>query len=325
MFRYDSSPSRTRTIRPEIWTQVDGDLVNLLAYGEKVSCDVLILRYPPILQHRLRYMPQIDAKDIRVIVNQTPMGDYGPNGILRYELSKCADTIRHYFGKDATWHPIGPLVREALHQHHAADLSHIQLSENNWFNIIDIEEWDRGPRLRGPGDKLRIGRHSRDDPRKWPDTRENILAAYPASDDLEVHVLGGTRKLEALLGVRPSNWTVHEFDSLHPKDFLADIDVFIYFTNPACIESFGRVILEAMAVGVPVILPEVYRPLFGDSALYATPQTAVALARKLHADPSAYAAQATRAQNHVRNEFGFGMHLRRLQELGVKTSLIERK
>jgi glycosyltransferase involved in cell wall biosynthesis len=290
---------------------------NVLGHGERASCDLLILRYPPILQHRQRFVPTISAKAIKVIVNQTPMSDYGPDGVVRYDLAKCADNIRHYFGKDAVWHPIGPLVREALTNHHADQLHHICLSDQDWHNIIDIGGWDRGPRTRGSEDRLRIGRHSRDHSTKWPEAPEDILAAYPDRDDVEVHVLGGAKKVTQILGRKPRNWTVYEFGSLHPRDFLQDLDVWIYFANPNLIESFGRTIIEAMAVGVPVILPEDYRPLFQEAALYATPATAVELARKLHSDPVAYDRQVEKAKSYSRANFSYEMHVARLRAAGV--------
>lgn len=316
MYRYDFSPER--------WTQkdvralIDDSSTQVVGYGERCSCDLLVLRYPPVLYHRMRYLPDIDAKRIKVIVNQPPMSDYTPEGVVRYELERCAENIRHYFGQDAEWHPIGPLVRQALYEHHADQLHHINLSDQDWHNIIDIAGWDRGPRKPRPRGKLRIGRHSRDHFVKWPATREDILAAYPPAKDVEVHVLGGAKSPSKLIGSVPKNWVVHPFGSMHPKDFLADIDVWIYFAHPDWVESFGRTIIEAMAVGVPVILPEVYRPLFQDAALYSTPQEAVALARKLLADPDAYDEQVAKAKRYAAEQFSFEMHLKRLQEAGVK-------
>jgi glycosyltransferase involved in cell wall biosynthesis len=232
-------------------------------------------------------------------------------------LDKCVENIRRYFGKDATWHPIGPLVREALHTHHADELHHINLSDQDWHNIIDINGWDRGPRKRGPKDKLRIGRHSRDHVHKWPDCADDILAAYPDRADVEVHVLGGGKTPAGILGNIPKNWVVHEFGSIHPRDFLRDIDVWVYFANPVWVESFGRTIIEAMAVGVPVILPEIYRPLFQDSALYATSQTALEMAQKLHADPMGYDRHVAKSKAYVRDHFSFEMHVARLKNSGV--------
>ncbi len=312
MSRYDFG-GLERPILPEVWDQVDGQTTSVLTYGDEATCDLLILRYPPMLYHHQRYLPKINAKQIKVIINQPPMSDYGPNGIIRYELQNCAENIRQYFGKDAIWYPIGPLVREALHRHHADQLHHITLSDQDWHNIIDINGWDRGPRQRGPADKLRIGRHSRDHVHKWPVSAEDILAAYPERDDVEVHVLGGGKTPLAILGRQPSNWLVHNFGALHPRDFLRDIDVWVYFANPGWVESFGRTIIEAMAVGVPVILPEIYRPLFQDAALYATPQTALGMAQQLHADPAGYDRHVAKAKAFAKDNFSYQMHLDRLK------------
>jgi glycosyltransferase involved in cell wall biosynthesis len=320
MYRYDFDTKPDRVMLDKVREHIDGTRVQVLTFGERATCDLLLLRYPPILAHRQRYIPQIEAGAIKVIVNQPPMSDYSETGIERYNLADCAANIRHYFGKDAVWHPIGPLVREALHAHHAADLPHIDLAASDWSNIIDIEGWDRGPRRRGPGDRLRIGRHSRDAAVKWPATRSDLLAAYPAADDVEVHVLGGARTAAEIIGGMPVNWVVHEFGALHPRDFLADIDVFVYFAHPDWVESFGRTIIEAMAVGVPVILPEIYRPLFDEAAIYATPETALPEARRLHADPAAYAAQTDRARRYIAAHFSYDMHMARLRAAGVKTT-----
>lgn len=310
MSRYDFATTKTmfNVMQPEL----DMRRLEVLGYGEAATCDLLILRYPPVLQHPQRYLPKIEAGEVKVIVNQTPMSDYGPGGDVRFTFEACARNLRAQFGTDATWHPIGPLVRDALNAHHADALHHIELSDEDWHNIIDIAGWDRGPRARGPADRLRIGRHSRDAAVKWPATREDVLAAYPASDDVEVHVLGGAKSPGKLIGGVPGNWTVHGFGTVHPRDFLAGLDVFVYFAHPDWVESFGRTIIEAMAVGLPVILPEVYRPLFGEAALYATPGTAVALARALHADPARYDAQVARARALALERFSYQAHLKRL-------------
>ncbi|GHB41508.1 hypothetical protein GCM10007094_33690 [Pseudovibrio japonicus] len=290
----------------------------ILTFGEKVSCDLLILRDPLILHHFQRYVPTIDAKEIKVIVNQPPMSDYSSEGVLRYHVKECAENIRRYFGKDATWHPIGPLIRDTLHEHHASDLRHINFSDEDWSNIIDIKGWYRGPRKRSPNDTLRIGRHSHDDFVKWPATRTDLLAAYPDTDDVEVHVLGGGNAPRAMIGELPTNWTVHSFGSMEPKDFLAKIDVFIYYPHPDGVESFGRNIIEAMAVGVPVILPREYSALFEDAALYSAPDEAVDLARKLHKNPEAYDKQVEKALQYVEKKFSYETHLARLKKLGVE-------
>ncbi|MFN3525824.1 MAG: glycosyltransferase [Paracoccus sp. (in: a-proteobacteria)] len=314
MNRYDFPD---KGVLPEVRAAIDAGLCTVITHGEQATCDLLIVRYPPVLEQPVRYLPRIEARSIKVVVNQPPMSDYGPEAERRYHLETCARNIRAYFGTDATWYPIGPLVRDALQQHHAGELHHIILSDDDWSNVIDIQGWDRGPRKRGPSDTLRIGRHSRDHEHKWPSSREQILAAYPSDPDVEVHVLGGTKTPEALLGKRPANWTVHDFGSLHPRDFLKNIDVWIYFAHPDWVESFGRTIIEAMATGIPVILPEVYRPVFKEAAIYALPEQAVQIARDLHADPAAYEAQSRRAQDYIRTHFSYEVHVARVRAVAA--------
>lgn len=318
MYRYDLFDRDLQTgMLPEVRALIDGEGVQQLTHGEEITCDLLLLRYPPILEHPQRYLPRIKAREIRVIVNQPPMSDYSTEGVRRYSLGNCAANLRDQFGKDALWHPIGPLVREALHRHHADALHHIRLADDDWHNIIDLRGWASPPRARKPGDPLRIGRHSRDHAHKWPASREEILAAYPARPDVSVHVLGGASAPRAILGGLPANWVVHPFGTVCPRAFLADIDVFIYFSHPGWIESFGRTIIEAMAVGRPVILPAQYRPLFEDAALYATPQTALSVAQRLADDPHQMAQQIERAQAFVAARFSHETHAARLQALGV--------
>jgi len=315
LFRYDFETQRS--IYSVISDDFDTGKLNALAYGENASCDLLILRYPPILWHKQRYVPNIRAKNIKVIVNQTPMSDYGIDGVKRFDFEACSKNIVDYFGEGAVWHPIGPLVREALHTHHSDQLHHINLSDQDWFNIIDIEGWSRGDRVRKTTDKLRVGRHSRDSEHKWPNSVSDILSVYPDSSEVEVHILGGAKSPKAVLGYTPKTWIVHEFGSMHPRDFLKDIDVWIYFAHPNWIESFGRTIIEAMAVGVPVVLPEIYRPLFKNAALYATPESALDTAKKIYANPKEYTKQVNIARKYVSENFSYENHVQRLKPLGV--------
>jgi len=318
MYRYDMSDRARISMLPQVRAEIDGDQVQVLTYGEEASCDLLVLRYPPILQFRHRYLPTIDAADIRVVINQPPMSDYTKKGIRRYEFERCASNLRHYFGKDATWHPNGPMVREAILTHHGDEMRHINLSPDNWDNIIHLPDWRRAAHTPGADGKLRIGRHARDNFVKWPGTREDMLAIYPEAEDIEVHILGGAKTAEEMIGHLPGNWVVHGFNNVPPKEFLAGLDVFVFFAHPDWVESFPRNVLEAMAVGVPVILPENHRVLFGDRALYAKPGTAVETARQLCADPSAYQAQVNKAWDYLERHYSYQMHARRLAGLGVK-------
>lgn len=304
-----------RPMNLKIRAQVNEGDAELICYGEAVECDTLIIRQPMCFNWPQRYVPDIKAKNVRVIINQPPRRDYSETGETLYDLKNCAAAVREMFGADGIWHPIGPLVRDALVQHHADDLRHITLAETDWTNIIDIAEWKRAQRP-APGDRpIRICRHSRDQYVKWPSDRETLLAAYPADPAFEINVLGGARTVrEVLGGDLPGNWKVQDFGAVHPRQFLADMDVFVYYTHPDWVESFGRVIFEPMCVGVPCILPPMYRKLFGKAAIYAEPHEVAGIARKLCADPVAYERQVQTAFDYVEKNFSHATHIARLKE-----------
>ena len=313
MYRYDFYARPLRSMLGEVRDEVDGEAVQVLTEEDEATCDLLVLRYPSILEHLQSTIPRIRAKTVRVIVNQPPMSDYTERAKVRYTLPRADANAITMFGTRPIWHPIGPLVREALHSHHAADLSAIDLSPNDWLNIIDLGGWEAPARTRGPGEVPRIGRHSRDHAVKWPSDPAEIRAAYPDGGGYETHVLGGATAPAEVLGGVPPGWTVHDFGSIHPRDFLKGIDFWVYFSHPDWVESFGRTIIEAMAMGVPVILPEIYRPLFGEHAIYATPFEVQDIVARLWADPAAYDAHVARALAHVRETYSFEMHVDRVR------------
>jgi hypothetical protein len=115
----------------------------MLVYGEKVSCDTLIVKHPSILQEWQRFVPDVQAASVHIIVDQTPKQLYGDRvssgeGELGYSIGRCEEHLRKYFGKAGVWHPISPLVREALYQHHAEELTEITLASEDWPNLIDV-------------------------------------------------------------------------------------------------------------------------------------------------------------------------------------------
>lgn len=300
-----------RETNPNVRDLIDGDSVQMLVYGEKITCDVLIIRHPPILKDWQKYVPDIDAGCVRVIANQTPKKEYSETGETLYHLEEVDKRVKEYFHKTPVWHPIGPLIRDILLKEHADELTKIHLDEDDWINIIDVSEWRRSSRPKN--NVIKIGRHSRDQYVKWPISKEELLNVYPDDPEYEIHVLGGATVPEKLLGSLPDNWRVQQFGDIHPRDFLRDMDVFIYYTHPELIEAFGRVIFEAMAAGVPVIIPPNYETLFQDAAIYAEPDEVKDKIKQLMHDDDYYQAQVDKALAYVEEHFGYSKHASRLE------------
>ncbi|WP_346836067.1 glycosyltransferase [Paenibacillus polymyxa] len=311
LYRYQGNPERT--INPKIRALLDGNQVQIIVYGEKVTCDALIVRHPPVLQEWQEYLPNVKASNVYVIVNQTPKRDYGKEDTFVYDIKRCEEHLQRYFGKAGVWFPIGPLVRKVLQEHHSKDLHYINLSSKDWTNIIAVEEWRRVARPLH-GSKTRIGRHSRDQYVKWPNDPNELLTIYPDSNDYEIHVLGGAKVPKKVLGYIPKNWNVMEFDQIEPKEFLSTLDVFVYYVHPDWIEAFGRVIFEAIAVGVPVIIPPCYKKLFGEAAIYAEACEVKAKISELMRNNSYYELHVENARNYVEKHFGYATHKSRIRE-----------
>ncbi|WP_010276893.1 glycosyltransferase [Paenibacillus senegalensis] len=302
-----------KPINPKIRELIDGKQVQMIVYGEKVSCDVLIIRHPPVLQDKQMYIPEVTAKTINVIVNQTPRIDYGVTGALVYDMEECEKNLTDYFKKKSVWYPIAPQIRKTLVDYHSDELSSIQLASEDWVNIINVDEWKRTNYVPN-ANRIVIGRHSRDQYVKWPSEPDELLAIYPDSSEFEVRVLGGAKIPENILGKLPRNWKVWEFGSKTPKEFLSELDVFVYYVHPDCVEAFGRVIIEAMAVGVPVVLPHSYYDLFGEAAIYAESIDVKQKVIELISNNSAYDDQVTKATEFINNKFSYARHISRIRE-----------
>jgi glycosyltransferase involved in cell wall biosynthesis len=309
MSRYDFDSQKE--INYKVRELIDGEQVQMLVYGEKVTCDVLIVRHPPVLQEWQRYVPKVEAKTVKVIINQPPKREYSKKGTTLYDMRKCVTHLQAYFGKKGKWYPIGPQVRETLWKHHSKELKAIKLSSEDWVNIINVEEWRRNHRP-VKHSVIKIGRHSRSQYVKWPNNPKELLDIYPESEKYEVHVLGGAEAPKKVLGRIPSNWTVHEFGEIPPNEFLKELDVFVYYTHPDWVEAFGRVIFEAMAAGVPVIIQPKYKPLFEEAAIYAEPREVQQKITALMEDEDFYNKQVEVALNYVDNRFGYAQHISRL-------------
>ena len=73
-------------------------------------------------------------------------------------------------------------------------------------------------------------------------------------------------------------------------------------------------IIEAMAVGVPVILPHSYRELFKEAAIYAEPSEVKSNIDRLMADDEYYESQVRVARDYVEKHFGYTVHATRLRK-----------
>lgn len=126
-------------IRPKIHDSVreliDGSAVQMLVYGEKVICNILIVANPAVFQEKQKYIPHLHAQAIHVIVPYCPRDKE-----VTYELRRCAREIEAYGKTTSTWFPINDDVRKKLEQDYKKELRSIRLAKQNWLNRLDGTE-----------------------------------------------------------------------------------------------------------------------------------------------------------------------------------------
>lgn len=272
----------------DIQELINVGFVDYVSFTDEVCANKIILRYPPILQFLPEEVCKIKAEELYIVANQAPYEqDYSD---VRYEVDTCIINAKKFFQIDGVWVPQGPLVRDTLENHVPQSI----LSTFDLLGVINVDEWVCA-RKKLSGDIPVIGRYSRDDLMKFPESKDLLLKCYPTDRALSVKIMGGVSSCNRLLGEKniPKNWKMFNHDEIHTKDFLNKIDFFVYFDNSNIVEAFGRSILEALASGTVTILPIKFKRVFGDAAIYCEPKDVkdkimqLSLNRKLYNEVSA--------------------------------------
>src|SRR5690606_19598845 len=163
-----------------------------------------------------------------------------------------------------------------------------------WNPMVDASGWtSRVPLWRGEQRTSPvIGRHGRDAYTKWPMSLHALKAAYCVEAPVKVRLLGGATHAVDRLGRVPSNWEILPFDGVSVREFLCGLDFYIHYPHELYIEEFGRAVMEAMALGIPVILPDQFRSTFGEAALYAAPEAVIDTIMRIWSSREAYMRRA---------------------------------
>lgn len=279
-----------------------------------LHAQVLIIRHPSVVEQTSAKFLNITADKVVMVANNAAV-DASSN--YHYDVAAVNKKLKAMFGVEPLWAPIGPVVAESIREQKV----NIRWADGYWLNLLQLPAVSKY-RDNFVSDRPVIGRHSRPQLAKWPAHAEAILAAYPEDESVGVEILGGAGAAVKVLGFTPNNWNVVPFGGEEPKDFLQRIDFWVYFHHHDLREAFGRAVMEALASGAVVILPEYLRETYGDAALYATPESALGLVRSYYSAPDKFLRQSRKGQEFVR-KFDPSLHDVRLRALGVIPSAAE--
>ena len=298
--------ARRRAFHPQISSLIESGAASLAPPESAIRTRLACLHHPAVFERHSAHPLRIEAEEALLVAHHPPLDAVGTP---QYDIAAIRAVTRALFDGEVPWAPVGPKVRAAL----GRVTDRPPLTPEDWVGIIEAP--GRTARRDGPRGGLPvIGRHSRPERVKWPDTREAFLAAYPDAADIRVRLMGFGPDLEAVIGEIPRTWDVLRFGAMPVPRFLSTIDYFSYFHGSAWVEGFGRAILEAMAAGLPCLLPADFEPLFGEGALYCEAAEVAGKVRALHASPADYARQSEQAVAVLRERFSPEVAVRRVAD-----------
>jgi hypothetical protein len=272
---------------------------------DRVDGDLLIVRHPTVLQFAEPERSLIRSRAKVLIVNHAPALRDGTEA--HYEINTCVANYVAIFGGTPLVAPESGVIRDCLQP-----LLRTPMTDFDWpGSIPEVHAARREVDLsRAPV----IGRHSRDNREKWPQAPDSIGHVYPVDGSRDVRVLGGAGIAIGRLGYVPS-WTIYPFGSVNPRDFLREIDFWVYFHDENLVESFGMATVEAMSSGVVVVLPSYMESTFGEGALYAEADEVQDLVDAVWSDPERYQAQSRRGIEVAGQRFSVASFYERIDRL----------
>jgi hypothetical protein len=221
----------------------------------------------------------MDFDHLVVLVSQMAERASGA-GDAAYDPLVVRENMQELFGTVGIWAPISPRVQRAMRN----DLRYPPPHGESWTSIVDTKAWCAEPlRWRGA-------------------TRRRPLVGGHGSR----------------VGRPSRNWTVRRKGAMEPRAFLSSLDFFMHYPREDHIEESGRAPIEAMAAGVPVILPPAFQETFGAAALYAEPEAVWETIQDLWSDEQAYLARARGGRDFVLQHCGYDQFVKRLENLSEK-------
>lgn len=271
---------------------LDGGIVQHLVYGEWIACDLLILRDPTSIAQTQRYLPHIEARQVRIIIDRPPIEPGWPDMI-----DKASKNIAAWLGakvaESAIWHAADPMIRAAL-----ADISlpgSVALTDTDWPDLLPKQRIQTTHRSRA---RLTLGRHMPDAIQYLSNPLADLNTFGAVRPDINIRLLA-SGKIPTAWGSTPDHIEITEIGSEPVETFLATLDLWVALAGPDAGPPRRQTILQAMAAGIPVMLHPIWKPVFGPAAIYISPdtpaETILTQAEAFLRNPEARVAQQTSA------------------------------
>jgi len=101
---------------------INGKDVQVLVYGEKITCDLLILRGHSILQEEQLYLPDIKPHMVVVLLDDS-----------RDNIREMSRAVMNRYGKQGLWYALDEQALRRVQNSQIHDLRYIKLSKDPWL------------------------------------------------------------------------------------------------------------------------------------------------------------------------------------------------
>ena len=250
-------PSR---LAPQLRQMAQDGKISVVAPGENARTGLLMVIGPVVLCHAIDLCPKIEFDNLVVLVDGETIRMKRDMG---YDPLVARETLLELFGAEGTWIPTSDAVRKGM----KADLRYPAPYRDVWTPLVHSSPLVGRPH-RSRGIVPVIGRQGSSYDADWPSSLEDLRAAYCVDKRCQVAIRGDASIPLELLGMRPANWMISEGD-VGARTFLSKLDFYVYYPQGSQVEQLDCTLLQAMALGCPVILPPNFRDTFGTAAYYA--------------------------------------------------------
>jgi len=102
---YDFDP--WSQVQPVFLNLADQGEVEFIVFGERVRCNRLVVLHAPVLETFQRFVPDVEAQVVEVVVNDELMQLKTSENFVRWR-DTCMENMRRYFGSSGDWIFKGP-------------------------------------------------------------------------------------------------------------------------------------------------------------------------------------------------------------------------
>jgi len=305
-FQWPSFDAANRNVDAQVRKRVHADMADCIVAGEDVNCRVVVLYHPAILNHVPNPLPKVRARACILIADEAPFSDSRRNA---YDFDQAVQAAHRAFGVEPIVAPVLPRIRRNI----GAEAKHARLTERNWLPPLDAKAWKRDG-ISWDGNRLPVvGGYTLYYLESALLRSKALRAAYCADRACEMRIFHDAKKRRADSDDVPANWIFLSRGETETRDFLSTLDVCVCYPHRKAHGVLDRAPIEAMAVGLPVILAPRFREVYGDAAVYADPEDVFDAISELWRSKAKYKEQVGRGLRFVEDNCSYEDFAERLR------------